>query len=102
MVVLAEVDGPADELVFDSAANVQVTWVHRQGAAPGSTTLLLDAIKNMALPAGDFHAWVACESSAAKALRAHLVAERGARPQWTKAAGYWRLGAADSHDTHTD
>ena len=102
VVVLAEVDGPADELVFDSVANVQVTWVHRQGAAPGSTTLLLDAIKNMALPAGDFHAWVACESSAAKALRAHLIAERGARPQWTKAAGYWRLGAADSHDTHTD
>ena len=101
-VVLAEVDGPADELVLDSPANVQVTWVHRRGAAPGTTTLLLDAIKTLALPAGDFHAWVACETGAAKALRAHLIAERGARPQWTKAAGYWRLGAADSHDTHTD
>lgn len=102
VVVLAEVDGPADELVLNSAANVQVTWVHRQGAAPGTTTLLLDAIKTLALPVGDFHAWVACETGAAKALRAHLVGERGARPQWTKAAGYWRLGSADSHDTHTD
>ena len=102
VVVVAEVDGPADELVFESAANVQVTWVHRQGAAPGTTTLLLDAIKTLALPAGDFHAWVACETSAAKALRAHLIAERGARPQWTKAAGYWRLGSADAHDNLTD
>lgn len=102
VVVVAEVDSPADELVFDSAANVQLTWVHRRGAAPGTTSLLLDAIKTLAVPAGDFHAWVACETGAAKALRAHLVGERGARPQWTKAAGYWRLGSADSHDTHTD
>lgn len=98
VVVLAEVDSPADELVFDSAANVQLTWVHRRGAAPGTTTLLLDALKTLALPSGDFHTWVACETGAAKALRAHLVAERGARPQWTKAAGYWRLGSADSHE----
>ena len=102
VVVLAEVDSPADELVFDTAANVQLTWVHRRGAAPGTTMLLLDAIQTLALPAGDFHAWVACETGAAKALRAHLVAERGARPEWTKAAGYWRLGSADSHDTHSD
>lgn len=98
VVVLAEVDSPDDELVFDSAANVQLTWVHRRGAAPGTTTLLLDAIKTLALPAGDFHAWVACETGAAKALRAHLINERDARPQWTKAAGYWRLGSADSHE----
>ena len=102
VVVLAEVDSPADELVFDTAANVQLTWVHRRGAAPGTTMLLLDAIQTLALPAGDFHAWVACETGAAKALRAHLVTERGARPEWTKAAGYWRLGSADSHDTHSD
>ena len=74
-----------------------MTWVHRQGAAAGSTTLLLEALRQATLPAGDFHAWVACESTAAKALRAHLVGERGARAQWTKAAGYWRLGAADTH-----
>ena len=102
VVVLAEVDGPADELVLHSAANLQVTWVHRRGAAPGTTTLLLDAIKTLALPTGDFHAWVACETGAAKALRAHLVGERGARPQWTKAAGYWRLGSADAHDNLTE
>ena len=102
VVVIAEVDGPADELVFDTAANLHLTWAHRRGAAPGTTTLLLDTLRQTALPAGDFHAWVACESSAAKALRAHLVGERGARAQWTKAAGYWRLGTADTHETHSE
>ena len=102
VVVIAEVDGPADELVFDTVADLHLAWAHRRGAAPGTTTLLLDTLRQTALPAGDFHAWVACESSAAKALRAHLVGERGARAQWTKAAGYWRLGTADTHETHSE
>ncbi len=50
----------------------------------------------MQLPAGDFHAWVGCESAIAKALRAHLVGERGANPKWTRASGYWRRGAVAS------
>jgi NADPH-dependent ferric siderophore reductase len=100
VVVIAEVDSPADELVFDTPADLRLTWAYRRGAAPGTTTLLLDTLRQTALPAGDFHAWVACESSAAKALRAHLVGERGACAQWTKASGYWRLGRADTHEAH--
>lgn len=99
-VVLAEVDGPADQLALESAASVSVHWVHRQGATPGTTTALLDALRTLDLPTGDFHAWVACESAAAKALRTHLVDERGAHPKWTRASGYWRRGATATHDTH--
>ena len=97
VVVIAEVDSPADALPLHTAARLHLQWVHRHGAAPGSTTLLLDALRQTALPAGDFHAWVACEAAAARALRAHLL-ERGARPQWTKASAYWRLGSADAHE----
>lgn len=96
--VLAEVDGPADELPMDSAADVTMVWVHRLGRAHGQSNLLLDRLKDLALPAGDIYAWVACETHAAKALRSHLVDARGVRPEWIKAAGYWRLGAADSHE----
>ena len=95
--VIAEVDSPADALPLHTAARLHLQWVHRHGAAPGSTTLLLDALRQTALPAGDFHAWVACEAAAARALRAHRL-ERGARPQWTKASAYWRLGSADAHE----
>jgi NADPH-dependent ferric siderophore reductase len=102
VVVLAEVDGDADEIAFETAVDLDLQWVHRRGAEPGVGAPLLEALRKLELPEGDFHAWVACESTAAKALRAHLVGERGANPKWVKAAGYWRLGAVATHDTHED
>jgi NADPH-dependent ferric siderophore reductase len=104
-VVLAEVDGPEDHVELPSAADVEVIWVHR-GVAPGtpaaSTTgmPLVDALRATRLPEGDFHAWIGCESAAAKALRAHLVDERNAHPKWIRASGYWRRGSDATHDTH--
>lgn len=102
VLVLAEVDGAADEQPLPTAAAAQVHWVHRQGAAPGNAEGLLTALRSLPLPAGDVHAWVACESSVAKALRAHLVGERGVYPKWVKASGYWRRGSAATHDTHEE
>lgn len=99
-VVLVEVDSPADEIDLPSPAQLRVRWLHRRGAAPGTTGLLVDALADTPMPPGDFHAWVACETGMAKRMRAALVGTHGARPAWTKAAGYWRLGSADSHETH--
>jgi NADPH-dependent ferric siderophore reductase len=76
--------------------------VHRLGAEPGSTTLLVDALATLPLPRGGFHAWIACESATAKRLRTNLLTNHGAHPAWTKAAGYWRRGSAATHDTHED
>jgi NADPH-dependent ferric siderophore reductase len=76
--------------------------VYREGAAPGEAGPLLGKLTSLDLPAGDFHAWVACESGVAKALRAHLIGERGAQPKWTKAAGYWRRGSVATHDSIGD
>lgn len=99
--VLVEVDGPEDEITFDTAAAVTLHWLHRRGAAPGSVPLLLDALAGATLPSGDTFAWVACETVTAKALRAALVA-RGVPASRIKAAGYWRRGTAATHDTHED
>ena len=60
-VVLLEVDGPGDEIAFESAADVSVTWAHRNGAAAGSTDVLAKALKTLPMPTGDYYAWVACE-----------------------------------------
>jgi NADPH-dependent ferric siderophore reductase len=101
-VVLAEVDGPADQISFESLADVSVTFAHRNGAPAGTTTVLAQTLATLRLPAGDYYAWVACESLTAKALRAQLIAEHGANPKWMRAAGYWRRGAVAVHDTHND
>ncbi|MBC7681167.1 MAG: siderophore-interacting protein [Ferruginibacter sp.] len=97
--VLIEVDSPEDEQTLASAADTTVVWVHRQGQPHGQQPLLLERLRTLLLPPGDIHAWVGCETHTAKALRAHLVVERGVQPQWTKAAGYWRQGSAATHDS---
>ncbi|MFA7602082.1 MAG: siderophore-interacting protein [Novosphingobium sp.] len=97
-VVLAQVDGPADELAFETQADAAVHWVHRGGAQAGMDTLIA-ALDSLSFPAGDYHAWIACESSTAKLLRQKLIADHGANPKWVRASGYWRQGAAGTHDS---
>jgi NADPH-dependent ferric siderophore reductase len=87
---------------FTSAADVTITWAHRDGAEAGSSDVLARTLKTLQLPAGDYYAWVACESLIAKALRAQLIADHGANPKWIRAAGYWRRGAVAVHETHND
>jgi NADPH-dependent ferric siderophore reductase len=101
-VVLAEVDGAADEIALPTDADVSVTWAHRNGAPAGTSETLTKALAQLKLPAGDFYAWVACESLVAKALRRQLIADHGANPKWMRAAGYWRRGAVAIHDVHED
>lgn len=101
-IVIGEVDDAADELVFDTKADVTATWAHRNGAAAGASDVLADALAAQKFPAGAYYAWVACESLAAKALRRQLLADHGANPKWMRAAGYWRRGATAVHDVHDD
>jgi NADPH-dependent ferric siderophore reductase len=101
-VVLLEVDGPGDEIVFESAADVTLTWAHRNGSEAGTTDVLANTLKTLRMPSGDYYAWVACESLTAKALRAQLIAAHGANPKWMRAAGYWRRGAVAVHDNFND
>ena len=100
--VLAEVDNAADEIAFKSAADVSVTFVHRNGAEAGATDVLARGLTSLKLPKGDYYAWVACELLTAKALRAQLIADHGANPKWIRAAGYWRRGAVAVHENHND
>jgi NADPH-dependent ferric siderophore reductase len=101
-VVIAEVDGPSDEMKLETKANVSVTWVHRNGAESGSADGLSKALKAATLPKGTYYAWVACESLTAKALRAQLLADHDANKRYMRCAGYWRRGAVAVHDTIND
>jgi NADPH-dependent ferric siderophore reductase len=97
-VVLAEVDGPDDEIDFDTKANATVTWAHRDSAPPGASDALSRTLSTLKLPAGDYYAWVACESLTAKGLRQQLITDHGANPKWMRAAAYWRRGDVAVHE----
>ena len=99
--VVAEVGDAGEEQRFTSRAKVETHWLHRDGTA-GSQSLLHDAIAALKLPPGEGYAWVAAEAATAKALRRHLVDERGLRKDRVKAAAYWKQGAVAVHETYDD
>jgi NADPH-dependent ferric siderophore reductase len=101
-IVVAEVADAGEEQRFDTRARLEMHWLHRDGAAPGGQSLLLGAIAELSLPSGDGYAWVAAEAATAKALRRHLVEERGVSKERVKAAAYWKEGAVAVHETYND
>lgn len=101
-IVVAEVDGPGDEQDFASTAALDLSWVHRRGAAAGAPAGLLAAVRAKAIPTGDTYAWVACESSVAKAVRGVLVEEKSLDKAQIRASGYWRRGASAVHEMQND
>jgi NADPH-dependent ferric siderophore reductase len=98
--VVVEVADADEEQHFDTQARVEKHWLHRDDALGGS--LLKKAIAGLSLPSGDGYAWVATEAATAKALRRHLVDERGLRRDRVKAAAYWKRGAVAVHETYDD
>ena len=98
VVALIEVETEADCLDLATKADASIIWVTQKAAGGADHDALTEALRTLELPEGDFFSWVACESKAAKDLRAILIGEYGANPKWTRASGYWRRGASGVHD----
>ncbi|MBT2511287.1 siderophore-interacting protein [Streptomyces sp. ISL-98] len=90
-VAYVEVGGPADEQRFESRGDVTVHWLHRGTAPAGHSDVLVEAVRGAEFPAGSVFAWLAGESGAVRALRRHLVDERGIGKRSVDFTGCWRL-----------
>lgn len=88
--VWVEVAYAEDRRELPTEADAEVTWLVR-GRDPG----LLAAVRAADLPAGTPYAWIAGESGAVRALRRHLVGERGFDRRTVRFTGYWRMGASE-------
>jgi NADPH-dependent ferric siderophore reductase len=84
--VWIDVPDPGDRQDLPTASGARISWV-----APGG---LLDAVRAAEIPDGAY-AWIAGESAAVKALRRHLVNERGLDRRAVTFTGYWRRGATE-------
>ena len=69
---------------------VEVTWLSRDGAAPGTTTLLLDAIRGAEWWDGTVFAWVSGEALTLTPIRRWLRNEKGLPKEQVEVTGYWR------------
>jgi NADPH-dependent ferric siderophore reductase len=86
-----QVRDAAEELPPASAGELRLTWLHRGNGDDG----LLDAVRGLDWPSGRVHAFVHGEAGEVKALRRHLVDERGLSTDQLSISGYWRRGFDD-------
>ncbi len=85
--VIVEVEGPDDEIAFDSPGDLRVTWLHTGGR---ESDALLDAVAALDFPAGTVHAFVHGEAAAVRTVRRHLLVDRGVPREALSVSGYWK------------
>jgi NADPH-dependent ferric siderophore reductase len=88
--VVAEVAGPDERQVLREAANIDTRWLHRGDAEPGTTTLLIDAVRALPRPSSTTYVWGAGESRTMTALRKYLRKELGFPREAISLVAYWR------------
>ncbi len=80
--VVAAVAGPEEELALSSPGALEVTWVHDGGLA--------GAVAALPFPDGEPQVFLHGEASDVRAVRRHLVVERGLPAAALSASGYWK------------
>ncbi|MZE50179.1 SIP domain-containing protein [Streptomyces sp. SID5770] len=88
-----EIADAAEEQKLETAAGIDVTWLHRGDRPVGE--LLVEAVRALDFPAGDVHAFVHGEAGFVKELRRHLRLDREVPRERLSISGYWRLGKSD-------
>ena len=81
--VLIAVDGPEEEQPLDTPGDLRLRWLHGDDE-------LVEAVTALDFPPGDVHAFVHGEASAVRALRRHLLVDRGLPREALSISGYWK------------
>lgn len=89
-----EVADEGERQPVDSPADVEVRWLYRDEHAP-DPGLLAKAMSELASPAGEVYAWAAGEASSMRAVRRHLLNERGLSLDRIRVTGYWKRSIPD-------
>lgn len=95
---LVAVPGPTDQQSFETAANHEAIWLHRDVAEAANPAPFIDKLAQLALPPATF-VWIAAEGSVTRTIRDYLLNERGHPLHWMRASGYWVMGKADTTES---
>jgi len=94
-----EVADAGERIDLRAPEGFEVHWLHRDGAAPGSTDLLERAVRGIDVPEGErLYAWIAGEAGSIKPLRRWVRDELGLGRADHDITGYWKRGVADFDD----
>jgi NADPH-dependent ferric siderophore reductase len=87
-------DGPEHELELTTPGALDLEWLHRTGEA-ADADLLVGSVRSLAFPEGRVHGFVHGEADEVRALRRHLLAERGLSRGDMSCSPYWRRTMTD-------
>jgi NADPH-dependent ferric siderophore reductase len=93
-VVVAVVDGPGDEIDMPLVADVDMRWLHRCTAWTPED-LLVDAVAALEWQPGKVDVFVHGEAGETRAVRQHLLTERGVDKETSSISPYWRRDHTD-------
>lgn len=96
-----EVEDPSAHVAFETKADLSLIWCYRRGAL-SQQEILLQMVRAVQLPVGEGYAWAAGESASIRAVRAHLVSERGMPKSRIRASSYWKRGSDATHEHFDD
>jgi NADPH-dependent ferric siderophore reductase len=92
--LLAEVADDDQRQPVPEGPAIEVTWLSRHGAAPGTTTLLADAVRALPPFSGTEYVWGGAESHVMTTVRRHVRDERGLSRDAVSLVAYWRAGSS--------
>ncbi|MFE5641662.1 siderophore-interacting protein [Rhodococcus sp. NPDC056516] len=90
--VFVEIADPAHIQSVRELPGVSITWLPREEAEPGTTSLLLDAVRAAEWSDGRVFAWLAGEQATVRSLRRYLIRDRGIAKTDIDFTGYWKRG----------
>lgn len=100
--VLAEVADASEHQDLPEHPGVEVTWLHRDGAAPGTTSLLGDAARALPPFGAHTYVWGGGETKAMTAVRRHVRDDRGLAREDVDLIAYWRHRATPEGDVEPE
>ena len=93
--VAVEVANARERLPLNTEADLRVTWLTRDGAEPGTTTALDEAVRSLDIPTMPCYIWGAGESRQMRGIRSYLQRELGIEASRMRVTGYWTRGIPD-------
>jgi NADPH-dependent ferric siderophore reductase len=89
VVAVAEIQDRDEVQPVDCRADLDLRWVVRGAAAPGTSPVLAGAVRDLELPDGPGQVWGGGEAMAMRAVRAHIRGS-GVELAGMRVLGYWK------------
>ncbi len=88
--VLVEVDGASEQRQLSTPGELHLQWIDSRAGDRGAAGPLCDAVTRLSFPPGRVQGFVHGEASAVRAIRRHLLGERGVPRDALSISGYWK------------